>query len=117
MNLENVLSTFWKSIKSYLDTRDYATKNDLYGLIYPIGSIYLSVNSVDPSTLFGGTWEKIKDRFLLSSGDTYSNGSIGGEASHTLTINEMPSHKHRINQYKSTECGYVLQIQMLILYK
>lgn len=94
MNLENVLSTFWKSIKSYLDTRDYATKNDLYGLIYPIGSIYLSVNSVDPSTLFGGTWEKIKDRFLLSSGDTYSIGSTGGNSSTTLGIANLPSHNH-----------------------
>lgn len=41
-------------------------------LIYPIGSLYLSVNSTNPSTLFGGTWEQIKDRFLLATGDTYA---------------------------------------------
>ena len=85
----------------------YITKNDVYNLIYPIGSIYLSVNSVDPSTLFGGTWEKIKDKFLLSDGDTYSIGSTGGEASHTLTINEMPTHHHGIQEYKANECGYI----------
>jgi hypothetical protein len=63
-------------------------------LIYPVGSIYMSVNDTNPSKLFGGTWEQIKDKFLLSCGDTYSNGSTGGEATHTLTVDEMPSHTH-----------------------
>jgi hypothetical protein len=63
-------------------------------LIYPVGSIYMSVNDTNPSKLFGGTWEQIKDKFLLSCGDTYTNGSTGGEATHTLTVDEMPSHKH-----------------------
>lgn len=65
-------------------------------LIYPIGAIYLSVSATNPATLFGGKWEQIKDRFLLAAGDTYSNGSTGGEANHILTIEEMPSHKHQI---------------------
>lgn len=43
---------------------------------------------------FGGTWEQIKDKFLLSAGDTYSAGKTGGEATHTLTIKEMPNHNH-----------------------
>ena len=68
-------------------------------LIYPVGSIYMSVNSTNPSTLFGGTWEQIKDKFLLSCGDTYANGSTGGEATHTLTIDEMPSHNHSAQNY------------------
>lgn len=63
--------------------------------VYPVGSIYMSTNNVDPGTIFGGTWEQIKDKFLLASGDTYSLGDIGGEATHTLTVNEMPSHNHR----------------------
>lgn len=52
-------------------------------LIYPVGSIYMSVNSVSPATLFGGTWEQIKDTFLLSAGDTYASGTSGGNAEHT----------------------------------
>lgn len=62
--------------------------------IYPIGSIYMSIESASPASFLGGTWEKIKDKFLLSSGDTYTNGDTGGEATHTLTVEEMPSHSH-----------------------
>lgn len=63
---------------------------------YPIGSIYLSVSDTSPSTLFGGTWERIQDRFLLCAGATYAAGSTGGEATHKLTIDEMPSHSHGV---------------------
>ena len=69
-----------------------------YNKIYPIGSIYMSINETNPSELFGGEWEQIKDTFLLASGDTYSNGSTGGEATHTLTTNEMPTHSHSIGK-------------------
>ena len=62
--------------------------------VYPVGAIYMSVNSTSPETLFGGTWEQIKDVFLLGAGDTYSNGTTGGEATHILSVNEMPSHNH-----------------------
>ena len=71
--------------------------------IYPVGSIYMSVNSTNPRTLFGGTWTQLKDRFLLGAGSTYTNGSTGGEASHTLTVNEMPSHTHP--QYVTVNSG------------
>ena len=66
-------------------------------LVYPVGSIYMSVNNTDPSTLFSGTtWQQIKDTFLLSAGDTYTAGTTGGEAAHTLTTNEIPSHNHNM---------------------
>lgn len=61
---------------------------------YPIGSIYQSTSATSPSTLFGGTWEQIKDVFLLAAGDTYTGGSTGGEATHTLSVSEMPKHSH-----------------------
>ena len=71
-------------------------KNELVDLVYPVGSIYMSVNAVDPGTILGGTWEQIKDRFLLSAGDTYEGGATGGEATHVLSVEEMPSHKHYV---------------------
>lgn len=51
-------------------------------LIYPIGSIYMTTSMVSPAVLFGGTWERIKDRFILGAGDTYSNGTTGGSTAH-----------------------------------
>lgn len=66
----------------------------LIDLIYPVGSIYMSTNSVSPQTFFGGTWERIQDRFLLAAGATYTAGGTGGSATHTLTANEMPNHYH-----------------------
>lgn len=63
---------------------------------YPIGSIYISVDSTNPSELLGfGVWEQIKDTFLLSAGDKYEGGAVGGDAEHTLTIDEMPKHSHK----------------------
>lgn len=69
---------------------------------YPVGSIYLSVNDVDPSSLFGGTWERIGGRFLLGADSTYAAGSTGGEAAHQLTTSEMPSHNHTLDNYNTT---------------
>ena len=82
----------------------------LLDLVYPVGAIYMSVNSTDPGTLFGGAWERIEDTFLLASGSAYAAGSTGGEASHTLTTDEMAPHTHgskslsgTFNIKKSTE--------------
>lgn len=87
------------------------TPFDIYNL-YPVGSIYMSVYSTNPSNYFGGTWEQIsKGRFLLGVGSPTSNnvadfGNLnnagyvfrsedkGGQYAHQLTIQEMPSHEH-----------------------
>lgn len=69
---------------------------------YPVGSIYLSVTDTDPATLFGGTWERIGGRFLLGADDTYTAGSTGGEAEHTLTIDEMPRHNHEVDNLNTS---------------
>lgn len=91
----------WKMNDSEIPTFD---------TIYPVGSIYMSINSTNPSLLFGGTWEQIEDTFLLSAGSSYTAGNTGGVAninlshSHTtdagttggtsLSIANMPSHNH-----------------------
>ena len=73
---------------------------ELLDIMYPVGSIYFSVNSTNPANLFGGTWTQIKDRFLLCWGSSYANGATGGEATHTLTSSEMPSHNHTMRVVK-----------------
>ena len=60
----------------------------------PVGKLWASNDPTSPASIVGGTWEQIKDRFILAAGDTYAAGSTGGEAEHTLTINEMPAHRH-----------------------
>lgn len=64
--------------------------------LYPVGCIYQSAKATSPAELFGGTWERIKDQFILAAGDTYAAGSTGGEATHKLTDAEMPRHAHNI---------------------
>lgn len=75
---------------------DNISKANILQSAYPVGSIYMSTTSTSPAELFAGTWERIKDRFLLAVGDTYTAGSTGGEAQHTLTVNEIPSHSHPV---------------------
>ena len=94
----NTVSDRVESTRSEIENFIY---NDLINIIYPIGSIYMSVNNVSPASFLGGTWEAIQDRFLLAAGSNYSAGSTGGAATHTLTVNEMPSHKHYLRLTKS----------------
>lgn len=92
------ISTNAKSIESI-----NSTLSKMIDTIYPVGSIYLSMTTANPQTLFGvGTWERIKDRFLLGCGDSYDTiGITGGEETHTLTVEEMPSHNHTSSQYNA----------------
>ena len=81
---------------------------DLIDVIYPVGSIYMSVNSVDPSTLFGGTWEQIEDKFLLASGTSYSNGETGGsEDAVVVNHNHLIQNEdyYFVGKKKSTTAG------------
>ncbi len=72
-------------------------KQEFLDAAHPVGSLYWSSSPSDPSTLFGGVWERIKDRFILAAGDTYPAGTTGGSATHThatqgvaLTVAHMP---------------------------
>lgn len=66
------------------------TFSEIMLTLYPVGAVYISANSTSPASLFGGTWESIGGRFLLGADSTYTAGSTGGEATHTLTANELP---------------------------
>lgn len=107
---ENVPKT--KVVKAYADEtakelRVYVdeTADELLNRVYPVGSIYMSVNATEPFALFGGTWKQLKDRFLLGAGDSYAAGETGGEATHMLTTAEMPTHSHGIKQHTTSTSG------------
>ena len=62
--------------------------------MYPIGTIYQSTKSTDPSTFLGGTWTALTGRVLVGAGTDFPAGTTGGEKTHQITIAEMPAHTH-----------------------
>lgn len=88
------MAFMFKSDKSKIDLDDTSNDNEFWNKVYPVGSIYMSVNNANPNDLFGGSWEQIQGQFLLASSGSYALGTTGGEATHTLTAAEMPSHNH-----------------------
>lgn len=77
--------------------------------VYPVGSIYMSVSETSPASLFGGTWEQLKDRFLLGAGDSYAAGTTGGEATHTLTKEELPVISGSVNFNRGDSRGIMAE--------
>lgn len=77
------------------------TLRALFDFIHPVGSYYeTSDTSFDPNDTWGGTWVlEEAGRVHVSAGTGYTIGSKGGEATHTLTVNEMPSHAHIPNPW------------------
>ena len=79
---------------SYTDLINTPTFSQIANFIYPVGTYYWSQNSENPSTIFGfGTWTQITDKFIYAAG-TLAVDTTGGEATHTLTTEEIPSHRH-----------------------
>ena len=65
---------------------------------YPVGAVYISTVATSPADLFGGKWSSLEGRFLIGADSTYGAGSVGGEASHALTVDEVPSHSHSMSE-------------------
>ncbi len=63
---------------------------ELTDYLYPIGSIYMNVTDVNPETIYGGSWEKIENKFLFGSSPNYQLGNTGGEEKHLLNLQELP---------------------------
>lgn len=89
---------FWDRVKAWIleqMTSAGIDKQSVIDMVYPVGSLYWSSKDTDPSTLFGGTWVQIKDKFVLACGDTYKTvDETGGASSVTLSVSNMPSHSH-----------------------
>ena len=81
-----------KAVKDAITT----IKNDVLNTVYPIGAICLSMNSTNPSSLFGGTWEQIASGRILVGVDTSDDdfntpGKVGGNKTNTLKLENLPS--------------------------
>lgn len=78
---------------------------------YPIGSIYISTEAISPGNRFGGTWQLIEDGFILGA-NNYNLNQTGGEKTHKLTINEIPSHNHGYEYtYYGSNAGGAWRVQ------
>lgn len=93
--------------KSYLDNSNAKLEQAIQNIsqnsatlssVYPVGSIYISTNSTSPASLFGGTWEQIQDKFLLSAGSSYIAGNEIGSDTHT--------HKYGVSYIAGTLYHY-----------
>ena len=86
---------------------------ELMKLVFPIGSTYITQEETNPSTILNfGTWERVKGKVLvgLDEDDTAFNtiGKTGGEKTHTLTLDEIPTHNHNVelNGYPVVNSAY-----------
>lgn len=71
---------------------------NLLDIVYPVGSLYFTNNDTSPAAIVGGSWSQIEPgTFLMAAGESYNVLSTGGANAHTLTVSEMPSHRHSAN--------------------
>lgn len=116
-----------KAGKINADKLDGRTLAEIMLALYPIGAVYISANSTSPASLFGGEWTQINGRFLIGTGAPENNddgtspgnydktlGSKGGEATHTLTVNESPAHTHTATVYGISSGSYTANTARLV---
>lgn len=91
--------------------------DELRDMIYPVGSIYFSTNSANPSTIWGGTWTQIKGRFLIGVDQNSEDGKYwttskltGGDVWLSLGVENLPAHTHRIQGSTSIDGNHTHNI-------
>lgn len=77
----------------------------ILSVIYPVGAVYITYDNNNPGNFLGGTWEQFgQGRTLIGEGTgndgstsmTFTANNTGGEYKHKLTVDEMPSHSHKL---------------------
>ena len=86
--IDAVPTPYWRATPARIES--------LLDFIYPVGSVYISYSHNSPSLMFGGTWVRIENAFLWGTTSGGIIGKTGGEAEHTLTLDELPSHSHNV---------------------
>ena len=93
---ENIIKAGTSNQLLYNDEEIFL-KKDLLDFVHPVGSIYWSSNDTDPAILFGGTWVRIKDKFLWAMGDNDTLNSTGGEKTVAIRTTDLPDHHHIVS--------------------
>lgn len=91
----------------YVYGKLYLNDKKLWESIYPVGSLYLSANSTNPETLFGGKWERLKGGFIYGAINSYDSGNGTGTSTneHALTIAQVPKHNHNLQVWNKNDSG------------
>lgn len=87
--IKNTQSDTVKIVEEKMKAMERKIKNEMINQFYPVGSIYVSMDSTDPSILFGGRWTKIVDRFIYCSN---SSKTTGGQS--RIEVENLPDHTH-----------------------
>lgn len=104
------VSGFVAWIRSFLDDV-YALKGSGGGIslndVYPVGSIYMSVNNASPQSLFGGTWVQLTDTFLYATSTTADTGTTAptGQGSKDAVVVEH-NHTQNAHNHKPNNTSY-----------
>ena len=86
-----------KSIEDVFTSSDF--EKWVFLASHPPTTLYWTSDPRNPGDVYGGTWKQIKDAFVIACGDTYSVNATGGNANTTLTIENLPSHTHGLNNH------------------
>lgn len=97
----------YQSVYTGAEHDAYVTKASLVNLMFPVGAVYITMGNTNPGTFLGGTWEQFSQGRVLmgvgtgtddnSTSQTFTENDRSGEYTHTLTENEMPSHRHKFH--------------------
>ena len=108
-NVTPAEGSYWHALSNYYTTATLV--GDLLDKVYPVGSIYMSVNNVSPASFLGGTWQAIEQgRMLMSAGSSWKVLTTGGNAYHTLTIAELPAHNHGASETAAGQHAHTASI-------
>jgi hypothetical protein len=120
IEIKDVLTNIEESLKEInkeiIDSKEKINKDlieakeevkiNILDKVYPIGSYYWSEKDYSPDDLFGGRWRKIEGIFLFASDSDHLVGEMGGEEMHELTIDEIPSHDHKYNEFNNGDYNF-----------
>ena len=72
---------------------------NLLEIVYPIGSVYMSINNTSPANTIGGTWTAMTGGMLGLAGSTGVADAGGDGGSRKISVEQIPSHSHGFQQY------------------
>lgn len=115
------LKRLWSRVTTYINYKINSNNDSIVDMIYPVGSIYMSMNNTSPETLFGGTWEKLAGgRCLMNTGfldDDPGGGSIsvapdekgGSKDTPIVKHSHRFVHRHYLNNDEQSGGNWVTQ--------